>query len=65
MTRKTDEISPTSRDYECQDADEAIANAIFHKCGKYLECKNNDLEAAGLIIISYLKKCGFFIVKIV
>jgi len=45
-----------------EDADECIANAIWHDCREFLIPKTTDLEEAANIIIDRLEKAGYRIV---
>lgn len=49
---------------ELESAEDAIANALYHRCGSYIDCKSTELEEAASIIIEYLKENGFGIVRI-
>jgi hypothetical protein len=42
-----------------EDADECIANALWHECGKWLECKTEEMENAALVIIERLQRNGW------
>jgi hypothetical protein len=41
--------------------EECIANSLWHECGGYLECKDNNLEGAASLIVERLKRFGYVI----
>jgi hypothetical protein len=41
--------------------EECIANALWHECQDYLDCKTSNLERAASVIIERLEKCGYVI----